>query len=205
MPKSQFHRAILSYMSSNYLSKDEEKKLRTVFRYIDYNDKSYLTKGKIKKALKEFGKDFTEEDIENIVKALDANKNGAIEYHEFIQGVCDKISLFNDFNLKNIFNIIDRGNKGYITSEDIKNFVFPNKTFKEEAISAYLNQFGMKIHDKIFFDDFKDIIQNNCSLEEKKSMYKNSIDIQINKDEQIFCFDDSIQYTEKNNSSDLSD
>ena len=205
VPKSQFHRAILSYMSSNYLSKDEEKKLRTVFRYIDYNDKSYLTKGKIKKALKEFGKDFTEEDIENIVKALDANKNGAIEYHEFIQGVCDKISLFNDFNLKNIFNIIDHGNKGYITSEDIKNFVFPNKTFKEEAISAYLNQFGMKIHDKIFFDDFKDIIQNNCSLEEKKSMYKNSIDIQINKDEQIFCFDDSIQYTEKNNSSDLSD
>ena len=205
VPKSQFHRAILSYMSSNYLSKDEEKKLRTVFRYIDYNDKSYLTKGKIKKALKEFGKDFTEEDIENIVKALDANKNGAIEYHEFIQGVCDKISLFNDFNLKNIFNIIDHGNKGYITSEDIKNFVFPNKTFKEEAISAYLNQFGMKIHDKIFFDDFKDIIQNNCSLEEKKSMYKNSIDIQINKDEQIFCFDDSIQYTEKNNSSDLSE
>ena len=206
VPKSQFHRAILSYMSSNYLSKDEEKKLRTVFRYIDYNDKSYLTKGKIKKALKEFGKDFTEEDIENIVKALDGNKNGAIEYHEFIQGVCDKISLFNDFNLKNIFNIIDHDNKGYITSEDIKNFVFPNKTFKEEAISAYLNQFGMKIHDKIFFDDFKDIIQNNCSLEEKKSMYKNSIDIQINnKDEQIFCFDDSIQYTEKNNSSDLSD
>ena len=205
VPKSQFHRAILSYMSSNYLSKDEEKKLRTVFRYIDYNDKSYLTKGKIKKALKEFGKDFTEEDIENIVKALDANKNGAIEYHEFIQGVCDKISLFNDFNLKNIFNIIDHGNKGYITSEDIKNFVFPNKTFKEEAISAYLNQFGMKIHDKICFDDFKDIIQNNCSLEEKKFMYKNSIDIQINKDEQIFCFDDSIQYTEKNNSSDLSE
>jgi calcium-dependent protein kinase len=163
-----------------------------------------LTKAKIKKALKEFGKDFTEEDIENIIKALDANKNGAIEYHEFIQGVCDKTSLFNDSNLKNIFRIIDHDNKGYISSEDIKKFIFPTKTFNEEAIAAYLNQFGMKINDKIFFDDFRDIILNNCSLKEKLKN-KNSLEININNDEQIFCFDDSIHYTEENNSSNLSD
>jgi len=200
MPKSQFHRAILSYMSSNYLSKDEEKKLRTVFRYIDYDDKSYLTKAKIEKALKEFGKEYTEEDLQNILKVLDVDKNGAIEYHEFIQGVCDKSSLFNNFNLKNVFSIIDNDNKGYITSEDIKIFVFPTKTLNEEAMVAYLNQFGMNINDKIFFDDFKDIIQNNCSLEEK---YSN--ENKINNEEQIFRFDDSIHYSEENNSSELSD
>jgi len=187
-------------MSSNYLSKDEEKKLRTVFRYIDYDDKSYLTKAKIEKALKEFGKEYTEEDLQNILKVLDVDKNGAIEYHEFIQGVCDKSSLFNNFNLKNVFSIIDNDNKGYITSEDIKIFVFPTKTLNEEAMVAYLNQFGMNINDKIFFDDFKDIIQNNCSLEEK---YSN--ENKINNEEQIFRFDDSIHYSEENNSSELSD
>ena len=199
IPKSQFHCAILSYMSSNYISKDEEKKLRTVFRYIDYDDKSYLTKAKIEKALKEFGKEFTEEDIQNILKVLDIDKNGVIEYQEFIQGVCNKNSLLNNFNLKNIFSIIDHDNKGYITSEDIKIFVFPTKTLNEEAFVAYLNQFGMKINDKIFFDDFKDIIQNNCSLEEKY-LYENK----KNSDKQIFGFDDSIHYSEENNSSELS-
>ena len=199
IPKSQFHKAIISYMSSNYISKDEEKKLRTVFRYIDYDDKSYLTKGKIRKAIKEFGKEFTEEDIQNILKVLDVDKNGVIEYQEFIQGVCDKSSLFNIFNLKNIFSIIDHDNKGYITSEDIIIFVFPTKTLNEEAIVAYLSQFGMKIDDKIYFDDFKDIIQNNCSLEEK---YLNTN--KINNGEQIFRFDDSVHYSEENNSSELS-
>jgi len=203
MPKSKFHRSILSYMSSNYISKDEEKKLRKVFRYIDYDDKSYLTKAKIEKVLKEFGKDYTEEDIQNILKVFDADKSGVIEYHKFIQGLCDKNSLFNDFNLKNIFRIIDDDDKGYITSRDIKNFLFPTKTFNEEAFAAYLNQFGMKINDKIIFDDFKDIIQNNCSLEEK-SKYKNSMDVKIHNGEQIFLFDDSIHYS-KENSSDLSD
>ena len=193
VPKSKFHRAILSYMTSSYISKDEEKKLRTVFRYIDYDDKSYLTRAKIEKALKEFGKEYTEEDIQNILKALDVDNNGVIEYQEFIQGVCDKSSLLSDYNLKNIFNIIDHKNKGYITSEDIKNFVFPTKTFNEEAFAAYLNQFGMKIDDKLFFDDFKDIIQYNCSLDEKYK-YKNDME----------SLDDSIHSNEDNNSSSLS-
>ena len=203
MPKSQFHRAILSYMTSNYISKDEEKKLRTVFRYIDYDDKSYLTKAKMEKALKEFGKEYTEEDIQNILKVFDVDKNGVIEYQEFIQGVCDKNSLFDNSNLKSIFSIIDHDNKGYIISEDIKNFVFPNKTVNEEAIAAYLNQFGMNINDKIFFDDFKDIIQNNCSLKEKLKN-KNNMDDKINDDKEIFSFDGLIHNAEENNSSDLS-
>jgi len=203
MPKSQFHRAILSYMTSNYISKDEEKKLRTVFRYIDYDDKSYLTKAKMEKALKEFGKEYTEEDIQNILKVFDVDKNGVIEYQEFIQGVCDKNSLFDNSNLKSIFSIIDHDNKGYIISEDIKNFVFPNKTVNEEAIAAYLNQFGMNINDKIFFDDFKDIIQNNCSLKEKLKN-KNNMEDKINDDKEIFSFDGLIHNAEENNSSDLS-
>jgi len=180
-------------MTSSYISKDEEKKLRTVFRYIDYDDKSYLTRAKIEKALKEFGKEYIEEDIQNILKALDVDNNGVIEYQEFIQGVCDKSSLLSEYNLKNIFNIIDHKNKGYITSEDIKNFVFPIKTFNEEAFAAYLNQFGMKIDDKLFFDDFKDIIQYNCSLDEKYK-YKNDME----------SLDDSIHINEDNNSSSLS-
>ena len=62
------------------------------------------------------------EKIQNILDALDVDKDGAIEYQEFIQGLCDKKSFFNDFNIKNIFIIMDNDNKGYLTSEDIKNF-----------------------------------------------------------------------------------
>ena len=75
---------------------------------------------------------------------------------------------------------------------------------KEEAFAAYLNQFGMKINDKIYFDDFKDIIKNNCSLEEKFKN-KNNMENKINNTEQIFNLVDSNHYTDGNNSSDLSE
>ena len=130
VPHSQFHKAILSYMCTNYISKDEEKKLRAVFRYMDYDGKSFLTKSKIEKALKDNGNLITVYKIQNIIEALDFDKNGVIEYQEYIQGLCNKNALFNEFNLKNVFTILDTDNKGYLTSTDIKNFAFPDKLIK---------------------------------------------------------------------------
>jgi len=193
IPHSQFHRAVISYMTANYISKDEEKKLRTVFRYIDYDGKSYLTKSKIEKALKENGNLCTVRDIQKIIEALDIDKNGVIEYQEYIQGLCDKHSLFNELNLKNLFTILDDDNKGYLTSEDIKKFAFPNKTVNDEAIKEYLKQFGMKIDDKLKFDDFLYIIQNNCSLNNGKDNY----DLK-KEEENKLLFDNSSLYTDEN-------
>ena len=172
IPHSQFHSLILSYMCSNYISKDEEKKLREVFRFIDYDGKSVLTKDKIEKALKENGNLITVEKIKKIFEALDIDKNGVVEYQEYIQGLCNKNNLFNDFNLKHVFVNIDNDNKGYITSEDIINFAFPGKTVNNEAVKEYIKQFGMEINDKIYFDDFAYIIQNNCSLNFHEKMRK---------------------------------
>ena len=200
VPHSQFHRAILSYMCTNYISKDEEKKLRAVFRYMDYDGKSFLTKSKIEKALKDNGNLITVYKIQNIIEALDFDKNGVIEYQEYIQGLCNKNALFNEFNLKNVFVLLDTDNKGYLTSTDIKNFAFPEKTVNDEAIKEYLKQFGMKIDDKLSFDDFVYIIQNNCSLnlhdfskkQSQKSLgVENEIDLSL--------------YTNENEGSEISD
>ena len=70
---------------------------------------------------------------------------------------------------------MDEDNKGYLTSDDIKNFAFPNKTVNEEAITEYLKQFGMKVGDKLKFDNFVYIIQNNCSLNDKDNININEI------------------------------
>ena len=200
VPHSQFHRAVVSYMSTNYLSKDEEKKLREVFRYIDYDGQSFLTKAKIEKALKDNGKLITVDKIQNIVDALDIDKNGVIEYQEYIQGLCNKNSLFNDFNLKNVFVIIDTNNKGYLTSTDIINFAFPGKTVDDEAVEEYLKQFGMRIDDKITFDDFAYIIKNNCELNIHDFEKMQSAISTQNEPE-----NDLSLYTSKNDASEMSD
>ena len=185
-PFSKFHEAIISYMCSNYLSKDEEKKLRAVFRYIDYDRKNFLTKENIEKILKENGQLLSEEKIKNILNAFDFDENGSVEYQEYLIGLCDKNLLFSKNNLKNCFDMIDNKKKGYIDSEDIKNFAFQDKTINDIALKAYLEQFGMKIENKLFFDDFAFIIKNNCSFDniinkdENKNEDKNEEKNQLN-------------------------
>ena len=166
-PFSKFHEAVTSYMCTNYISKDEEKKLRAVFRYIDYDKKNYLTKEKIEKRLKENGKLLTEDKIKYILNAFDFDENGVIEYQEYLNGLCDKNVLFSEKNLKRFFELNDKGKKGYLNNKDIINFAFQNKMVNDEAIQEYLKQFGMKIDDKLYFDDFVYIMQNNCSLDSK--------------------------------------
>ena len=163
-PPSKFHEAITAFLCVNYINKDEEKKLREVFRYIDKDGKNLLSKKSIDKCLKENGYLVTNEQLEIIIKSFDSDSNGTIEYQEFLRGVCDKESLFCNNNLKSTFDCIDEGMKGYINSNDIKNFIFKDMEVNNKILKDYLNQFGMKIEDKLTYDDFVYLIKKNKIL-----------------------------------------
>ena len=161
---SKFHEAITVFLCANYINKDEEKRLREVFRYIDKEGKNFLTKKSIDNRLKENGYLVPSEKLDHIFKSLDNDSNGTIEYQEFLTGVCDKESLFNNYNLKSALDCIDEELKGFLTANDIKKFIFQRNEVSEKMLIEYLNQFGMKINDKLTFDDFVFIIKNNKKL-----------------------------------------
>ena len=106
--------------------------------------------------------------------AFDFDSSGAIEYQEYITGLCDKNLLFQDINLKRFFELNDKGKKGYLNSEDIISFAFQNKNVNKEVVKEYLKQFGMKIDDKLYFDNFAYIMQNNCSLDSNQNAIENN-------------------------------
>ena len=196
---SKFHEAIVAFLCVNYINKDEEKRLREVFRYIDKEGKNFLTKKSIDNSLKENGYLVTNEKLDYIIKSFDSDSNGTIEYQEFLRGVCDKESLFNNNNLKSAFDCIDEELNGYLTSKDIKNFIFQQKEVSDKMLSDYLNQFGMKINDKLTFDDFVYLIRNNKKLDDFGEREKNEIN-----EDNINTFHIPL-YSSKNLSLDIND
>ena len=160
---SKFHEAIAVFLCVNYLPPDEEKTLKTVFRYLDKDGKGIITKEIMKKSLEEIGIDISDEDLQKVFDDIDEDGSSFIEYQEFIRNTCDIKKLINEPNLKNVFHVIC-GEKDLMTGQDIKNFVFHDSIVREETLKEYFDSFGMKFEDSIGFEDFFKMIKNNQKL-----------------------------------------
>ena len=189
MPISKFHEAMYAFICKNFLSIDEEKNLRTVFRYIDKEGKNAFSKDDLNKGLKEIHIHLSSNGLDTVFSKVDANKNNKIEYQEFLRSACDRNSLLTEENLKNAFMTLSGGEgKEFINGKNIKKFIFHDTDIQEDILNEYLEQFGMKKDEKINFEQFCDILRNNIKLNEIEDDKKegNTSD----KDERILNFED---------------
>jgi calcium-dependent protein kinase len=168
---SKFHEAVAAFLCVNFISAEEENTLKTVFRYLDKDNKSVITKEAIKQCLEEINVHISDAKIQEIFDSIDENGSGLIEYQEFIRNACDIQKLMNESNLKNVFHAIC-GDREIMTGQDMKNFVFHDAVVHEHILNEYFDQIGMKIDDSITFDDFFNMIKNNTKVGGVRPKYK---------------------------------
>ena len=133
---------------------------------MDKDNKSIITKEAVKQYLDEIDVDITDEDLKQIFDSIDGNGNGFIEYQEFIRNACDIKTLISESNLKNVFHVIF-DDKDIMSREDIKKFVFHDSVVHEQTLNEYFDQIGMKYEENAYFDNFFNMIKNNCKLKEE--------------------------------------
>ena len=164
---SKLHEVVIAYCCFNFISKEEEKQLRGLFRFMDHDNKNKLTIQDFKRGFKEANIMVSSFELKNIMNILDSDGSNLIEYQEFLRATCDKKLLFSDENLKAVFAVIDKKKKGYATSEDIQRFVLGNnkKIVNKSTIKGCTAQIGMKKNTKLTFEQFCEIIRNNSCLQ----------------------------------------
>lgn len=70
-----------------------------------------------------------------IMKSLDRDGNGFIDYNEYITAAIDKAAMLNKDNLKAAFELLDTDNSGMITIDELKN-AFDSHGEKDESLWA---------------------------------------------------------------------
>lgn len=79
---------------------------------------------------------------QSIIKSLDTNNDGALDYNEFISAATNRVKLLNEENLKKAFSILDTNNDGRVSAKELQ------ERFAQGVYAA-----GSKIQlDDAFFD-----------------------------------------------------
>ena len=122
--RQKLQRAILTFIASQLLSKEETQELSQHFREIDADCDGKITKEElVKEYEKKFSKMRAKEEVDKIMEQVDTDKSGFIDYTEFIIATMTKEKLLSRKNLERSFKAFDKDASGRITLDELKEFL----------------------------------------------------------------------------------
>ena len=76
--------------SRHEINQTEQEQLREQFRVFDLNGDGIISPSELKKVMSMMGEKITDADIDGLLNKYDQNKNGVIEYNEFVKYMLDE-------------------------------------------------------------------------------------------------------------------
>jgi calcium-dependent protein kinase len=110
-----FKKLILTFIATRMSDKDILSQM-VLFKELDKNKDGYITLSELKSKLRV---KLDPEELKEIIDAVDTDKNGAINYTEFIAATTDIFLLKDEKKLQGIFALFDANKDGKIDSKDL--------------------------------------------------------------------------------------
>ena len=131
--------------------------MRNVFIAFDLNGDGRLTKDELIEAMSQLmTRGEARDEVEKIMKVIDVDKNGFIEYEEFLRATLNKDKLLSKENIKYAFDMFDKDGSGFISKEEIKAVLGKGKNNKKKdnVWKDIINQIDLNQDGQISFEEF---------------------------------------------------
>lgn len=153
----QFHKnlkkTVLAYMASR--AKDVEiKQQAQVFEKMDSDNNGYINFEELKQG---FNGSLSEEELKTLLKSIDIDHNGAINYIEFIAATLDKDVYQDPQKIKDAFSILDKDSDGMIDAKELQNVLQGDngEMMNTEVFQKALDEVDMNGDGKISYKEFE--------------------------------------------------
>ena len=162
-----FKKAVLTFIASRVADSEIQKEMEA-FKSLDRNKDGYITMLELKSAMSKY---HSEDEVQEILKSIDTDKNGAINYTEFIAASLDNIIVMNASKIEKAFKLFDKDNDGWIdvweleevlTGEGTYHVLYLPHKFVELILLKITILIGVKVIDGTIFNE----ILKECDLNE---------------------------------------
>lgn len=153
-------RSVISYIISRKLYLENDKKLRKIFQELDKDNSGDIDTHEIYSKYKLFFPGTPEKkwkEIESLIEVADTNKNGKIDYAEFLTVIGMSNIEMNKKILRNVFDFYDDNKNGYIEASDIKE-IFEDTGLSDKQIHEMLDEVDLNGDRQISFEEFYKMI-----------------------------------------------
>ena len=158
--KSKFFQAVLAYLTHNFAKKKETTELKRIFLLIDTDKDGKISKNELKACLESLGMDVNYDELNLILKRVDFDNDGYINYQEFLQATISTKDLFTDENLQSAFRLFDTHSDGTISVKELEEILGLTESIDKGIIKELLKDIGKTEEDEFTFSEFKIFIMH---------------------------------------------
>ena len=144
------------------LTEDETRQFVTVFKSLDENSDGVLSMEEIKKGIDlcNFGNKLNPNDIINIFNEMDVDKNGLINFTEFVSAMMDYDKFVKKEQLLECFRSYDTDGSGKISFEEFCDMIKPGNEQEKKDLFILYKKFDTNNDGEIDFEEFVDGFNN---------------------------------------------
>ncbi|KAL3639023.1 Calcium-dependent protein kinase 33 [Castilleja foliolosa] len=136
------------------LSEEEIKGLKQMFNNMDTDGSGTITYDELRTGLTKLGSKLSEAEIKQLMDAADVDKNGSIDYIEFITATMHRHRLDREDNLHKAFCHFDKDNSGHITRDELRQAMTQYGMGDDATIDEVLDDVDTDKDGKINYDEF---------------------------------------------------
>jgi len=156
--KEKLQQATIAYIVHFFHSSHEVEDLKKVFRSLDKNGDGRLTYPELKEGFeKALGSYISDIELNKIITEVDQDKDGYIEYEEFLRVALNMNILLSEENLKNAFNMFDHNKDGKLSATELKEILH---TTDNEYINEIIDEMDENKDGEISFQEFSNLMKS---------------------------------------------
>ena len=148
--------ALLGFFTTRLMSQAELNRLAEEFKIFDQSGDGYLSFEELKEAMSVVkGIDLNEQELREIIKKLDADDNGRINYSEFLMVSMNREQLLTNERLEQAFKMFDKNGDNEVSVEELHSMFENVKGVDERMIERAMNEVDRKGKRSLKFNEFK--------------------------------------------------
>ncbi|CAN4118456.1 unnamed protein product [Withania somnifera] len=172
---------------AEHLTVDEVAGIKEGFQLMDVGNKGKIDVNELRVGLQKLGHQIPESDVQILMDVGDVDKDGFLDYGEFVAISVHLRKMANEEHLKKAFEFFDKNQNGYIEIDELREALDDEiETNSEEVINAIMQDVDTDKDGRISYDEFSTMMKAGTDWRKASRQYSreryNSLSLKLMKD-----------------------